>query len=86
MWNRPSSGKIVWLGNDRVVRRSPKSVSTFGAAEHAVVPFSLKIVTALQARNACGDLPANQVCEQPRIMPAQPQGESFACAEGRTVI
>jgi hypothetical protein len=55
------SGITPLLGVDRVVQRSLKPVPAIRTAEHAVMAFTLKIVTTYQARNACGDLLASEL-------------------------
>ena len=68
--NRPLSGIISWLVVDWVVPGPPEPVPAFGAAEQAVVAFTLKSVTALYAHKAFGDLLADQVGEQTGLMTA----------------
>jgi len=71
------SGIISLLGVGRVVVGPLEPLAAFRAAEPAVVALAIEDVTAFQARNACGDLLANQVSEQPRLMTAEPQGKAL---------
>ena len=62
IWNGPLCGRIGLLGVGRVVAGSPETVLAFGAAEQAVVAFTLKIVIAFQTRNAGRNLLASELC------------------------
>jgi hypothetical protein len=50
------------------------------------VAFTLKIITALQARNAGRNLFASELGVQPRMMTVQPKGEAFTGPERRGLI
>jgi hypothetical protein len=50
------------------------------------VAFTLKIVTAFQARNACGDFLADEVSEQAWFMTGKPQRKPLSPSEARSLI
>jgi hypothetical protein len=66
------------LGVGRVDVGPLESLLAFRATEPAVLAFTIESITALQARNACGDLLPSELGEQPWVMTAQPQRKPFA--------